>query len=792
MKKVILKSIILSFLLLVVFLSDTYGMTTDPSSGPYYSQSPIRFRPNTDRFGNVYYTNWNFGDGSPIYTGKGSEWVSHTFTSPGIYTVSVTGYMYQTGGDTEVTDSTTILVENEGQNRYIQADPAEVVVGQPSTYTLFNAYTPNNIRWDMGDGTILSGRYHGGAPGARNWVQSIKMKSRGGMKGGNATITGTNVVSHTYAAAGSYTIRAYDFDGNTQVSPVTYNVTVRMPSRSITVSPSNPLAGAPVQYTAVNFLSTQVDWTFGDGNTVSGGSATVTHIYNSAGSYTVTARERDMNYTPISIRVTVAMPNRQISVSPRSPRVDQTATFRTVGYLTNAIDWNFGDGTIVTGGTTSATHRYQTAGTYIVSARDATIDHPVVNMSVTVLPENRYITVTPPEARANETITAQAFNFRGDFIYWDFGDGTTRTGGQTETYAYTRAGRYTITAYDENGESQIPFTANIAIRGIDAEVNLEIAEVKLDNGKYYKVVPLRSKNIYAILRMKMRGTGILSGYWLVNGSRWSSFNRMVSQGRVEEIKTSDLRGLPTITPGLHQVSIQLTQPTVEIAFPVLKYLVLPYEKNVTTLSPSDGFIAKEKEVPVFSWEEAKGAVKYQVAFCNFLYPILKNLDQLRWYDVKKGTLSYTPGKEAWSRVKRNRWTYWKVRAMDTVGNVVAESDVQDIKLVVGTAEVTIDKVTDLDGKDIVLADNNITTHTDDLLVQGSVTYHGESKFLVLRVFVENQLTDQLLFRDVKKDEKRFFETSIPNRLRKSKVFFQVLKTSSPAIIVGLKGITLKR
>jgi len=187
----------------------------------------------------------------------------------------------------------------------------------------------------------------------------------------------------------------------------------------------------------------------------------------------------------------------------------------------------------------------------------------------------------------------------------------------------------------------------------------------------------------------------------------------------------------------------------------------------------------------------KGASKYQVAFTNYLYNFMGEGASISWIDV--GTkLMYTPDIETWNQINRNRWTYWKVRALDTNNNVIAESDIQDIKVVIATAEISLDKVTDLEGNEIAISGSGITTTTGDLLVHGSIEYKGDSEYLVLRVYVDDELTDQLLFRDVKKNEKHYFETSIPNKKKLSRIQFKVLKTSSPAVIIGIKGLILRR
>jgi PKD repeat protein len=772
--------IFINTVLIIVIISALclHAIEVSPA-GTHYVGDTLSFRPSSSSFASTSSTQWNFGDGNTVST-KGMSTVTHSYYAPGTYQVTATGYFV---AGSPITETTTARIEQRVDDRYVEVTPDEPIVGQPATFRAYNFNTPDGIVWDMGDGTILGNRTASSAAASRRFSLNNRQQ-RGG------TIAGTDVVTHTYQAAGNYTVRVYDYYGD-DGNPVILNINVVLPARSITYTPAQIFAGAPVQFNAVNFLSDQIDWNFGDRTVLTGG-INVTHVYNNAGTYTVIANESNSNYTPVRVVVTVQQPNRSINLWPRSPRVDQLMYFEARNFLTTSIDWNFGDGTLMTGTGITVTHRYQNPGTYTVSAKDSSINHTPVKITFSVAEENRYITVSPPEVRTNETVTVNAFNFRGDFIWWDFGDGTQRSGGHSETHQYKRAGTYTISAQDENGESQKKFTQQVIVRGIDDQVNLEIAEIQLDNGKYYKIVPKNSKNIRALLRMKMRGTGIVAGHWIVDGHPFEFFSEVAYQGEVKEIYTHRVPGLPTIDAGIHKITLRLTRPeNILVTFPVLKYFVLPHENIIETLTPPDGFIAKEKEIPEFSWEEPKGASKHQVAFTNYLYIFMGEGAGISWIDV--GTkLKYTPGLETWNRINRNRWTYWKVRALDTNNNVVAESDIQDIKVVIATAEISVDKVTDLAGNEIAINSSGITTSTDDLLVHGSIKYKGNSEYLVLRVYVDNELTDQLLFRDVKKNEKRYFETSIPNKKRRSRLQFKVLKTSSPAVIVGIKGLILRR
>jgi hypothetical protein len=484
---------------------------------------------------------------------------------------------------------------------------------------------------------------------------------------------------------------------------------------------------------------------------------------------------------------------RRIEYRPGSPRVGQMVTFESVDFVTQSVDWDFGDGTVINGGNRTVGHRFQSPGTYTVSAKDTPIDHTPVTTRITILGENRSVTVSPAEAAIDQPVTMAAHNFWSVSIRWDFGDGSQLLGAHTVVHRYKRTGVYTVTAREDCDDCPETFTAQVTVTGIDDRVRLEIAEILLDNGRQYKVAPRNSENLQAVLRMKMNGTGTVAGHWSVDGQPFDFFTRKVIEGELSEIYTRRSPGLPTMDPGIHTVTLELTKPAdVQVTFPTLKYFVLPGETAVELSSPPDHFVAKEDEIPVFSWKQTKKAAAYQIAFANTFFPFVSDNYPLAWMDA--GTeLSYTPGRGVWNGIKRNRWTYWQVRAVDTGGNVTAASDIREIKVVIAGAEINIKKITDLEGNEIALADKgSIRSKPGSLLVHGSFRYTGNSQYMVLRVYVDDRFTDQLLFRNIKKDLEYDFETFVPHRGETSRVVFNVLKTSSPAVIVGIKELVLKK
>lgn len=603
----------------------------------------------------------------------------------------------------------------------------------------------------------------------------------------------TTGVDHVFTQPGTYHVQLTSSFQPTEDLYITVGA-----NKYITLTPNPPHAGETVTFTANEFnYPKNIYWDFGDGTVITSGSrrsrikgvSTVTHIYTSEGSYLIKAYDGgDPNTTPVTKRITVLQAQRAINYSPNNPIEDQKVYFTASGFTTSQIDWNFGDGTILTQADPNQTHRFQTQGTYAVSAKDSTVNHTPVTTSVTVLPDNRFLEVSSPETMPNEPVVFYAYNFVGELILWDFGDGTVMSAGAQVEHMYARGGTYTVRAVDENGESSKVFEATVKVIGVTDEINLEVAEIRFDNGKYYKVVSKNSKDLKAVLRMKLRGTGVVTGYWILDGNPFEFINDVSIQGELKEIYTKDIPGLPTIEPGIHTVSLKLTRPSSELTFPTLKYYVLPYENRVEVISPPDGFVAKEKEIPVFSWKEPAGGVKYKIAFANYLYKFIYSQDKINWIDTGL-TRKFQPGKELWNGINRNKWSYWKVRAYDSNNNVIAESDINELKVVIATAEISINTVEDIDGKKIVMSKNGVNSASEAVIVKGSVKYKGNSKYLILRVYLDDMMTDQLLFRDVKKGEIRNFETSIPNN-GKGKVVFRVLKTSSPSVVIGIRGLNL--
>lgn len=237
---------------------------------------------------------------------------------------------------------------------------ANTVSGPAPLAVAFNASTStgdiSTYQWDFGDGSVASG------------VSA----------------------SHTYTTAGSYiaklTLTSKSGQTNSATVTVTASQTATPPPTpktppSAVISSSAAAGAAPLAVnfdgsgsTASNATITSHAWSFGDGSSATG--ATASHTFASAGTFSTTLTVTDSNgltataSTPVVVTAPVSTnkaPIAAISATPISGTVPLTVTFNSSGSKDSdgsisSYVWNFGDGSSATGAT--ATHTYTTAASF--------------------------------------------------------------------------------------------------------------------------------------------------------------------------------------------------------------------------------------------------------------------------------------------------------------------------------------------------------------------------------------------------------------------------------------------
>jgi len=162
-------------------------------------------------------------------------------------------------------------------------------------------------------------------------------------------------------------------------------------------------------------------------------------------------------------------------------------------------------------------------------------------------------------------------------VDWDFGDGTSLPGsGWSVTHVYNREGLYTVTAFDTRDSERIPVTLSVKVVpavGPRAPFGISYLRLHFEDGKSYTVVPKGVGSLRVFAELKYEGSGILQAQWLLDGNPFGLVTRFLAMADQITIDSGYPPGLPTIIPGLHEVTLQILQPKVEFSIPVIRYFV---------------------------------------------------------------------------------------------------------------------------------------------------------------------------------------------------------------------------
>ena len=298
--------------------------------------------------------------------------------------------------------------------------------------------------------------------------------------GNGNTITTSDAVTPvaaTYFAAQTYTVTLTVHDGGrTSSKSVVLNV-YKSPGVDFTVS--NPTGCLPLT-TSFSSVSVPGDgfitnyfWDFGDGNTLSTSSPTVSNTYNFAGGHSVSltvtnsfgctnTRKKD-NLVMVFPAVTAAFTADSTTLCSLSDPVQFKNLSTGGGVLT--YSWNFGDGANST--SQNPSHQYALKGTYTVQLTVTSAQG-----CSSTLAKKTYINaanLNPDFSSASPLCTGNSIIFTdksnptptGNPL-WDFGDGASGIG-TSVSHQFPAAGNYLVTITNRFGNCVVSQSKNITI-----------------------------------------------------------------------------------------------------------------------------------------------------------------------------------------------------------------------------------------------------------------------------------------------------------------------------------------
>ena len=225
----------------------------------------------SDSSGSIASYQWDFGDGS---NGTGKT-VSHTYVAAGSYTVALT-ITDDKGATATQRTSISVTKANVAPKAAFTHSVSELVVSFDASGSSDSDGSIASYQWDFGDGSNGTGK----------------------------------TVSHTYVAAGSYTVALTitDDKGATATQRTSISVTKAnvAPKAAFTHSVSELVVSFDASGSSDSDGSiASYQWDFGDGSNGTG--KTVSHTYVAAGSYTATLTVTDDKKLSASVSYSIQL-----------------------------------------------------------------------------------------------------------------------------------------------------------------------------------------------------------------------------------------------------------------------------------------------------------------------------------------------------------------------------------------------------------------------------------------------------------------------------------------------------
>ncbi len=205
--------------------------------------------------------------------------------------------------------------------------------------------------------------------------------------------------------------------------------------------------------------------------------------------------------------------------------------------------------------------------------------------------------------------------------------------------------------------------------------NLSISRMRLyfENQKGEISVKRNEQRLKAFADIFYTGSGLLKGYWQIDGRIISHVNKHLVSGAGRGAETLYVPALPTFIDGTHDVKFIITSPQQGLALPKALYYVRPYEAErliaISQTGPFNGAPVEYTAV-AFHWVPDKTLATYLVEFQgeHDKKPIFSAYTRKAGYTLPPMAVKYY--------FKAGLRYLWKVKGFDGADNLAGESDVR--------------------------------------------------------------------------------------------------------------------
>ncbi len=361
---------------------------------------------------------WDFGDGAT----SANATPTHTFTSPGIFTIKL--MITTAGGCMDTATMIRGIVTNNMPVAIMNATPRDACAHIPIEFSDVSTGNVINWLWDFGDGS-------------KSTLQNPK---------------------HVYNDTGYYDVQLIVWNSGCTDTLINKNyIHVKPPIARFSASYDCSMPMERV-FTNRSIGADEWNWDFGDGKTSTQFSPV--HTYDLPGSYTVFLQVRNhatgCDFTtklPIDVLIEKATFHASDTIVCKGTNI----TFSTNLSLSfiKSFEWDFGDGVVInTTSSNAATHAYTAAGTYSVRL----IITDILGCRDTLI-KSTYIRVDGPTAKFTSSVPGTCLDSLVIFTdasvsdnshplqswTWNYGDGKTEilTAPPTQ-HTYSTSGAYIV------------------------------------------------------------------------------------------------------------------------------------------------------------------------------------------------------------------------------------------------------------------------------------------------------------------------------------------------------------
>jgi gliding motility-associated-like protein len=482
---------------------------------PNYCQAPVNvsFTNNSQTDGPATYL-WDFGDGGTSTAVN----PSHAYTNYGSFTVTLT---VQSADGCNSSKQQTI---NLTAKNVSFSGPSTICAGTAASFTMTSSPHPLSQTWNMGDGATysdtsivhtytnasnytitLTNEFPGGCIASTTQTINVtggpsinftadttrackppftvNFQASGAASGftwdfGDGTTSNLQNPSHTYQAAGNFTVKLSATNSTGCVSSVEKAAFIKIqpPTLAITNLPVNdgctPYSFSPVANINATEGVANYFWDFGNGFTSV--SKEPGYTYTSPGTYSIKLRIETNGGCIDSIEYTNAVhinngTDLDFTATPVSNCVDRPVQFNmTTAASPTSYMWYFGDND--SSALFNPVHSYKSTKKYNVTL---VIKYGSCTSRLT---KEEYVDITPPEARfsaVRDCNNKRLINFTNQSvgtgtILWDFGDGGT-SNTANPSHAYAADGNYNVSLTIDNGTCSHTLTKPVEVSsaGID-------------------------------------------------------------------------------------------------------------------------------------------------------------------------------------------------------------------------------------------------------------------------------------------------------------------------------------